>query len=138
MNNLYANVAEVDLIEVDIDIYENLYVDSATIEFFWKYFRLTNADSIQKFGPPVNNRGVPLRIDHVDIASYEQIYDVLKAWFIKYIQMDTSKVNILKIETPLGGLYIRNVMPTEGLVHKFVTADLPASGEQIAMATFEQ
>jgi hypothetical protein len=50
-----------------------------------------------------------------------------------------DSINVLKIETPAGGLYIRNVLPEEHIIHKFVTADLPANTEwNHAAATFEQ
>jgi hypothetical protein len=80
MSNIYTNIAISEEIasDVSIDVNEDLCADSATIEFFWKYFRLTNSSSLQRFGPPVNNQGVPLRIDHVDIVTYEYMYDILK------------------------------------------------------------
>lgn len=130
--DLVNSIATEVTTEIATEFSDVVIATGPSLHITWLYFRTNNAESLAKFGPPVNNMGVP----HEPLSSRlidPVIYPQLEQWFIKYIRM-TAPVNILRIETPVGGIFIRS----GNTKHAFVTADLPRdSTMNVTMATFE-
>lgn len=138
-SNISTDVVEIVNVEVDDD----LVATSEDIEVLWKYFRIHDPQSVARFGPPLKNSSRDYIGDDLPKLSIrrEMQYVILQQWFRQYIHMDSlydeSRVAILTIETPEGGLYIRSTTPADLTIHKFVTADLPPTEFAVSTAFFK-
>lgn len=130
IENIHARVAEIDDASeiLEIHISEDFDVAHADeLHILWMYFRSSHPIAIQKYDRPVDNYGRTRPRPKLD-ERLSIMYSMAEEWFEHYISLDDCgpTSTVLKIAAPRGGIYIRKVLPSENLVHKFVTAVLPA------------
>lgn len=132
LQNVYNGCVDViDNSEITDTIMTSLATTSEVLTTVWRLFRTTDFDCLTKYGFPVDNRGIPVEIPIIPLE-HKQVFAIVRDWFVAFISSDDD---VLHIETPLGGIFIRKTKPNESH-HKFVTADLPPN--DYGVVTFER
>jgi hypothetical protein len=109
---------------LNIALEEGLIATSEDITILWRYFRITDDDSVAAHGLPVTNNGETISAVFALRESQQIQYDILLPHFRQFA-LDPS-IKLMRIETPIGGLFIRKTGSLEPGAHKFMTADLQA------------
>ncbi len=102
-------------VPLDMIISDDLIATAEDLVCVWRYFRLYNPKSLQKYDVPHGGSST------VKLTEAQQIqYSCCLEWFERYI----DEAQILRIETPLGGIFIRKTTPKDNTQHAFVTMDI--------------
>lgn len=135
--NVHINTAEkaefADI--VDTQVSEELLASAEDLTTVWRHFRVLDGQSLAIYGYPVENDGREIKIppELTDAQKIQAL--VVHTWFRSFVIQ--KNITILRIETPLGGIFIRKTLPGE-CVHKFVTMDLPGDpNASLSVASFE-
>lgn len=116
-------------IPLDTIISEDLIASADDLVCCWRYFRLNDSTSILKYGTPHGGA------TQVFLTAAQKIqYSVCFDWFTRYIH----EAQILRIETPLGGIFIRKTTEKDNTPHAFVTMDIGMNpGAVVSIITLE-